>query len=226
MKIIIKRFVAYAIDILLVSILSTLITSNSYINKDYKKYIAVTEEYETFYNEYEDSIESLQDALEDEAITQDEYDDKLEVINTEYNDKNIDYNYKLIKLSIIPTTISILIILLYFVIVQYYFNGQTIGKKIMKLRVVSNGDKKLNLLNYLLRSLILNSVFINVLTVIMILVLSKSSFLVYNEIIYVVNYVLEMAIIFMMCFDKNNRGLQDFVANTKVVWEGNVNEVQ
>jgi len=225
MKMVMKRFVAYTIDIMLVSIVSTLITSNSYINKDYKKYISVSEEYNEFYDEYEDSLDELQDSLEDEEITQDEYDEKEKIINDKYNDKNINYNYKLIKLSVIPTIISILVILLYFVVIQFYLNGQTLGKKIMKLRVVSNNGKKLNILNYLLRSLILNSVFTNVLTVIFVLTLSKNGYLIYNEIIYVVNYILEMAIIFMMCFDKNNRGLQDYVANTKVVWEGNKNEV-
>ena len=226
MKIIMKRFVAYAIDILLVSVVSTLITSNSYINKDFKKYMNVTEEYETFYDNYEESVEALDEALEYEAITKDEYHSKLANINKEFDKKNMDYSYQLIKLSVVPTIISILFILLYFVVIQYYLNGQTIGKRIMKLRVVSNNDKKLNLFNYLLRSLILNSVFINVLTVIFVLTLSKSGYLIYNQIIYVVNDVIEMVIILMMCFDKNNRGLQDYVANTKVVWEGVKNEVQ
>ena len=38
MKIVFKRFFAYFIDILLVSIIATFISSNSYMNKDYKKY--------------------------------------------------------------------------------------------------------------------------------------------------------------------------------------------
>lgn len=225
MKIIMKRFVAYAIDIMLVSIVSTLITSNSYINKDYKKYMSVSEEYQEFYDNYEDLKEDLQETLEDEEITQDEYDSKLDNIDKEFNKKNIDYNYKLIKLSVVSTIISMLVLILYFVVIQYYLNGQTIGKKIMKLRVVSNSGKRLSILNYLIRSLILNSVFTNVLTVVCVLILSKSNYLIFNEIIYVVNYVIEMAIIFMMLFNKDNRGLQDYVANTKVVWEGVENEV-
>ena len=96
----------------------------------------------------------------------------------------------------------------------------------MKLRVISNNNKKLNILNYLLRSLVLNEVLINGLSVIMVLVLSKNNYLIYNEIIYVVNYVLEMALIFMIVFDKNNRGIHDYVANTKVIFEGDKNEVQ
>lgn len=220
MKIVIKRFVAYAIDIFIVSMISSLITSNTLINKDYKKYMDTYEEYEKIVDKYEVDKEALNDALEYEAITDEEYDIKLEKLNDSFDKDNIEYNYRLIKLSIVSTLISMLLILLYFVVIQYYFNGQTIGKKIMKLRVISNSDKKLNILNYLIRSLILNSVFINTLSIVMVLVLSKSNYLIYNEIIYVVNYIVEMAIIFMMGFTKDNRGLQDYVANTKVIYEG------
>lgn len=225
-KTIFKRLIAYMIDILIVSLISTFITSNIYINKDYKEYIKTSDEYDAFYEGYVDSIEQLQEKLEDEEINQDEYDKKEEKLNSAFDKKNKDYNYKLIKLSTISTTISLLVILLYFVVIQFYFNGQTVGKKIMKLRVVSNSDKKLNIFNYLLRSLILNEVLINGLSVIMVLMLSKSNYLIYNEIIYVVNYVLEMAIIFMIVFDKNNRGIHDYIANTKVIYEGDKNEVQ
>lgn len=220
MKLVIKRFVAYAIDILIVSLISSLITSNTLINKDYKKYMDTYEEYDKVVDKYEVDRGALEDALEYEAISQDEYDVKLEKLNDSFDKDNVNYNYKLIKLSLIATTISIFLILLYFVVVQYYFNGQTLGKRIMKLRVVSNSDKKLNILNYLIRCLILNSVLINTLSIIMVLVLSKSNYLIYNEIIYVVNYIVEMVIIFMMGFTKDNRGLQDYVANTKVIYEG------
>lgn len=220
MKLVIKRFVAYAIDILIISLISSLITSNTLINKDYKKYMDTYEEYDKVVDKYEVDRGALEDALEYEAISQDEYDVKLEKLNDSFDKDNVNYNYKLIKLSLIATTISIFLILLYFVVVQYYFNGQTLGKRIMKLRVVSNNTKKLNILNYLIRSLILNSVLINTLSIIMVLVLSKSNYLIYNEIIYVVNYIVEMAIIFMMGFTKDNRGLQDYVANTKVIYEG------
>ena len=225
MKIVFKRILAYMIDILLVSLISTLITSNSYINKDYKKYNEVYKKYEVVYDEYNESKENLQEKLEDKKISQKEYDKEEKKLNTSFDKENINYNYKLIKLSVIPTTISILVILLYFVVIQYCFNGQTLGKWIMKLRVVSNNKKKLNMLNFLIRSLILNGVLINSLSVILIILLSKNNYLVYNEIIYVVNYVLEMAIIFMMVFDKNNRSVHDYIANTKVICEGEKNEV-
>lgn len=219
-KIVFKRLVAHMIDGFLITMIATLITSNSYINKDYKEYNKTYNEYESFVEKYEESKESLDDALEYESITDDEYDKKIEKLNKDYNEKTINYNYKIIKLSIVPTIINILLILLYFTVIQYYFNGKTLGKWIMKLKVVSNNNKNLNILNYLIRSLILNNVLINILNVIMILVLSKSNYIIYNNIIYIVSYAIEMSIIFMILFNKENKGLHDYIANTKVIYEG------
>lgn len=225
MKIMIKRFIAYVIDILLVTLIASLLTSNALINKDYKKYMDTYEEYEKVVDKYEEDKETLEEILEYETITEEEYNTKLEELNNSFNEYNIDYNYKLIKYSIISTIISILLTLLYFVVIQYYFNGKTLGKRIMNLRVVSNNDKKLNIFNYLFRSLILNSVLINILNIIMVIVLSKNNYLIYNEIIYVINYVIELSIIFMISFTKDNRGLHDYISNTKVIYEGEINEV-
>ncbi|MBQ9072034.1 MAG: RDD family protein [Bacilli bacterium] len=212
MKIVLKRVVAYIIDIILVSLISTFLTSNSFINKDYDKYANTYDEYEEVYNEYTNSIEEL-----DDELTDDEYNKKLEEINKEYEGTLENYNYKLVKLSIIPTSISIIIIILYFVVLQYLLKGQTIGKKIMKLQVKSNNDKKLTIFNYILRSLIVNEVLINILSIIFLLVLKKEGYLIYNQIIYVVSYIIEMVIIFMIAFDKNHRSLHDYIANTKVI---------
>ncbi len=235
MKIIFKRLVAYVIDIVLVSLLATVITSNNYINKDYKKYQDVYKDYEKYATKYNDFIEDLEelevselkDRYEDyskylENIDTDELSEKdIEKIKTdskeEYQKKLENYSYKLNKLSIVPKVISILCILLYFVVFQYYFDGQTLGKKLMKLQVVSNNGKQLTILNYFLRSLILNEVIINIISIICILTLNQSNYMIYNEIIYYVTYVLEMTIIFMIMFDKNNRGLHDYAANSKVI---------
>lgn len=245
MKIVLKRIGAYLIDIILVSVVATMLSSNSYINKDYKKYQETYNEYTKKYegyieyytkleNYYEDEklsekeynkllefdgeyTEDLINYYEDKKINKDEYNKIIENLDSNYSDVEINYSYKLLKYSIISTIINLMCILLYFVVIQFYFNGQTLGKKIMKLRVISNNDKKLSIVNFLIRSLIVNEVFINILNIIFLVILSKNNYLAYNQIIYVITYILEMTIIFMILFDKNNRGVHDYISNTKVI---------
>ena len=245
MKLLLKRIGAYLIDIILISLIATFLSSNKYINKDYKEYTKVYEEYNENYNEYNRFITKLNNSYEnnkiskkeykdllkydtkytkelkssykDNKITKKEYNSILENLNENYSKLETNYSYKLLKKSIIPTIINMLCILLYFVVMQYYFNGQTLGKKIMNLRVVKNNDKKITIFNFLLRSLIVNEVFINICSIICLLVLSKNSYIAYSQIIYIITYIFEMAIIFTITFDKNNRGLHDHICNTKVI---------
>ncbi len=213
MKKVLKRIVAYIIDIFLVMMLSTFITSNPYINRDYNKYIDELDKYSELSDNYNKSVEELKE----KNMNEQEYDEELEKINLEYEKIEENYSYKLIKLSIIPAIIEILCIVLYFVLIQCYFNGQTLGKKLMKLRVESNNGKPLTLLNYFVRSLILNGVLINVLNIVFVIFFSKKNYLVCNQVLYVISEVVELCLLFTIIFDKNNRGIHDYISNTKVV---------
>jgi len=247
MKIIFKRIIAYLLDVFIITLISTLLVSNKYININYEKYQTVFETYNKEYNEYDYIIGALNDSFDDEKITKKEYSkitkrsnkykiimdnyfDDSKITKNEYNKiiKEIEEvysntqttnNYKLIKYSTIPTIISVLTILLYFVVIQYNFNGQTLGKKIMKLRVVSNSDKKLTIYNFFIRSLIVNEIFINILNIVFVNILSKNNYIFYNQIIYIITYILETCIIFSILIDKNNRGIHDYVSNSKVIEE-------
>ena len=106
MKKVLKRIVAYIIDIFLVMMLSTFITSNPYINRDYNKYIDELDKYSELSDNYNKSVEELKE----KNMNEQEYDEELEKINLEYEKIEENYSYKLIKLSIIPAIIEILCI--------------------------------------------------------------------------------------------------------------------
>lgn len=245
MKLVLKRIGAYLIDIILVSSVATLISSNNYINKYYKKYEETYKEYNYKYESYINYYEKIENFYEDKKISEKEYEklikyeeiytkdlinfyedknidkDEYEIIienlNLEYSNTELNYSYKLLKYSTIPTIVNLMCILLYFVVFQFYFGGKTLGKRIMKLKIVSNNTQKLNIVNYLTRSLIVNEVLINVISLICLIVLSKNNYISYSKLIYVITYILEMVILFMIVFDKNNRGLHDYISNTKVI---------
>ena len=215
---ILRRIMAYFIDIILVVMVSTLITSNKYIDINYSKYQKVYNEYKTCSDEYESLLKDSEEEKLDEKES-----DKLD----KYEEKLNNYSYRLSKLSFVPRFMGIILSLFYFVVLQFYFNGQTLGKKIMKLRVVSNDNKNINIFSFLIRSLIVNEIFISSLNLICILFLSKNAYFTYSKVIYFVTYFIEILIVFTIIFSKDNRGIHDILANTKVIDERkNKDEVQ
>lgn len=253
MKIVFKRFIAYLLDIILVTLISSILISVKFINVEYDKYMEAYNNYTTEHNEYDKVIDNIFLSYEDKKITnkeykkiikidnkysnelkmyyedkkisKDEYKNYMEKINKDYSKIQLDNSYLLTKYSKINVIVTSLCILMYFTLMPYFCKGQTFGKKIMGIKIVSNKDKKLKYSNYLLRSLIVNEVFINILNVLCILILSKNNFIMYNKIMYVVTYILEVSIVISILFDKNNRGIHDLLSGTKVIGIEGYNEV-
>lgn len=195
MKLMFKRLGAYIIDIFIVLIISSILSNIGSLNYQmdkymdtYNKIIKVTEKYE-----------------------------KKEIKKKEYTVEMSRLSYKLEKNSTITTIISMACLIGYFGIFQYSQNGKTIGKRILKLQVVKNKDGNLNLVNYLLRSLILNNIIFSIIRLILLYTLSKNTYMgVYN---YLANgqSILQLLIVVSMLISKEGRGIHDFVAGSKVV---------
>ena len=154
MKLKIKRFIAFIIDIFIVSIISETLSSINFINI-YK------EDYKEKYYEYE----KIYDSFLEEEIS----------IN-EYNEKVIYYNFELSKLSSISNTIYMIIFLSYFVGINCLYEGQTIGKKIMNIKIVSENNIKINGWIYLLRTLLITGIFSTFLLTISTMILNKETY--------------------------------------------------
>ena len=107
--------------------------------------------------------------------------------------------------------------MLYFGVFQYLLKGETIGKKIFKLKVVSASNKKLNILNYLLRSLIVNDVLLNIVGILFLAFAKKSVYLQADSIVRGIISVVEAIIIFLVLTREDGRGLHDLLFNTKVI---------
>ena len=196
-----KRISAYLIDILFIIIVIGLISEIKFINPYYDKYI---ESYET-YNEI------LEDYTNEE-ITEKEF------------VKLYDENYYLVsKYSVSYNIVIVVVIMLYFGVFQKFNKGQTIGKKIMRIRVVSNNNdnEKVSLFRYLIRILPMYYIYIGgliplVINTILVFILNENNFINVTMIVsYLFLFVGVLSFIFI-CIRKDERGLQDIIANTKV----------
>lgn len=188
-----KRLAAYIIDIIIVSTI-VLVICTALPNKD---------------KENENKLQELSTQLMNKEIDVNKY-------MNEYQDLIYSNN----KNEIIELTINLVITIAYFVVFQYMNKGQTIGKKLLKIKVIDNNTKKeVSIIKGLLRSILVFNIISSTVSVSLINILSKktymSTYLTINEIETI--FIIVTAILIL--YRKDGRGLHDMIANTMVITE-------
>lgn len=246
MKKIFKRLIAYIIDIFLITALSSAIMQLPLFNNDlanYNKYYKQTTKIQENYIKFNNDLKKY---YKDKNLTKEEYDKLLkykdynDVLEKYYKDDKLSkkdyskleqdssklmekeyktYYYKLNKSYKVNNIIYIALILLYFVGVNLLTNGQTLGKKVMKLKIVNNSDEytKVSVFNYFLRALVLYNPLYYLMVLLGVELMSANSF--YNWMIVwsnIQNY-LQIIIMIMILARVDNRGLHELLSKTKVI---------
>ena len=187
-----KRFAAYLIDLIIVTLLAGAI---SLVFLDNTKGQNSTEAYM-----------SLTKKFTSGEITQ-------EVYNKEAN----ELNYLMTKENAGVTIVNIGVALVYYVVLCYFCHGITLGKYLFNMRIVSSKDKELNMGNYLLRALFVNLILTNTLSVVLVSVLDKTNFMsIYPKVSNGLTIFLLATLIFMM-YRNDGRGLHDMISGTMVI---------
>ena len=199
----IKRLVAYLIDSVIISVIIILLSNLKIINPKYEQYKEARTKYQEKYDEILSSNTSY-------------------IIDDEMRDLMYDVSYYGVSL----TAIEFGVIILYFTLFPTFFKGQTIGKKIMKLMIVSSDEgKKVSFFTYLFRSLIYPifslGLFYCATTVmgdmIFLLVLKKSHFDLTKQIFIYIGLIWGYADSIFGLVRKDNKLLHDIVTRTKVI---------
>lgn len=188
-----QRFVAFMIDLILVSFITSLVTAiiptNSSIDKLYDQQVKIVENYTTG------------------KITMQEYVNQL-----------VDINYDIAKQTGIITLVSIAISLLYYVLYVYRNDGQSIGKKMMKIKIQKKDkDKELTMNDLLFRTMILQGTLVSIIGFCTILFLDKDTYLATNSLLNLIQYSILIISFFLVAFTKERQCLHDMVAKTEVV---------
>lgn len=188
-----QRFVAFMIDLILVSFITSLVTAiiptNSSIDKLYNQQVKIVENYTS------------------RKITMQEYVNQL-----------VDINYDIAKQTGIITLVSIAISLLYYVLYVYKNDGQSIGKKMMKIKIQKKDkEKELTMNDLLFRTMILQGTLVSIIGFCTILFLDKDTYLATNSLLNLIQYSILIISFFLVAFTKERQGLHDMVAKTEVV---------
>ena len=186
-----QRAFALFIDVLIVTFVSVILTI----------WIPESQKYKNSYKEELDTIEEFVNG---------------EIKEKELEDRTYELTYIMNKETVIESLVKIVITIAYFGTYAYYSNGQTLGKKIMKIKVVSFDNKEVSHFSMLSRSLLINGVLLSIIEVALLFLPKDKYFLIISPFEYVMMLFMIISI-FMVIFRNDKRGLHDFVCKTKVV---------
>ena len=188
------RLTAYIIDVIIISLITSIIFTSIPTNN----------------KELEKQLSSLQDEVLSNNITYEEFVDEYQ-----------DLYYKNKKDTMTQSAITLTITIAYFVIFQYMNKGQTIGKKILHLRVVDNNtEKPLSIFKGLIRSLLIWNILSGTLGIVLIYILNKESYITSYLIISSIESIFIFITAMFTLYRKDNRGLHAIIINSTVIIQG------
>ena len=183
-----KRLGACLLDVIIVSILTSIITMG------FKNSNSVTEE-----------MNELLEKMANGEVTSEEYSEQIFELNYEY------------QRSIVPTTVvNVVVCFGYFVIFGCLNKGQTFGKKIFKIKIVNKENKDPSILNMLGRNIFLYSILTGLINVISVYIFNVKTFNYINNISNYISYGFVIICMFMIMNRKDGRGLHDMMGGTTV----------
>ena len=243
---IMKRIMAYLIDLILITMLAQGLSSTTILNPNLNKYQKYSKEYNELYSDYANFALRIQKYYQDKNLTEEEYNKLIEKypsyeekinkyykdsklteknykklvteITKEYSTKANKIYYKIEKNSIADLSIYIILVILYFVGFNVATNGQTLGKKLMRLKIVNNEDekKKVTALNYLIRTILMYELSYYIVRLVGINILNNKTYMTVTSYTYYLQTILDFAIMVTILARKDQRGLHDILSKTRV----------
>jgi len=186
-----KRLVAFIIDIMIVYCISSFV-SMPFLNQ------------------------STSDKLSKQLIEIREKYENKEIESKEFVSQYANLSYKIARTTGIYSIVTIIFEIVYFVVLQLYWNGQTIGKKIMKLKVISL-DGELDCNQMIFRSFIANFILLNIISFALMLFSPKDVYFYGIAFFEFIQYSICAISIFMVLYSADGCSIHDKLTHTKVV---------
>ena len=166
---------------------------------------------------------SQEQPVEDQPIPEPVQEEKDEVLGMqkamlEYYEGQLGNLYIIEKHNSYTALFNILVCIFYYGTFQFFNKGQTLGKKLVKIKVSQyDKKKKYNHGLMILRSCINYGLIFNFLSFLLLLVLNENTFIYPIGLIEFLSMVVTLTLIIMAAFKKDGRTLSDILCNTKVI---------
>lgn len=187
-----QRIVSYIIDIFIVTFIVSAITF----------FIPISEEYDKAYETAKNTISDYTAG----KIDSDKY----------FEDYSIA-SYTMAKETSIHTVISLLVTTAYFGTYAYYKKGQTLGKKLMKIKITTLSGEDVSHNTMILRTLLIYGVITSAVSLILIQFLDSSQYFRIGNMVQGVQSLFVLVSMFMVMFRKDGKGLHDLICKTHVI---------
>ncbi|MEG0826195.1 MAG: RDD family protein [Bacilli bacterium] len=186
-----KRLLAYVIDFLI--FFSAMLLIETMLPK--------SEELNNLNNQ----LLEIEDSYINQKITAEEYINEYQQIIILYDKENIGLNI-----------CSLILILGIYIIIPFYNNGQTLGKKIIKIGIVKNNGN-LTIRDMILRNFITTSLLQLMLSSMFVYILPSNIYFIIISIIGFIQILLVILTLFMILYRKDKKGIQDLITGTSVI---------
>jgi len=187
-----RRMSAYFIDLLIISIIVSIITAGMSTTKQEE----ILEKQEEIIYKYE----------------------KSEITITEYNKEIGVLSYDLQKANIVPSIITLTLSIAYFIVFQFLNKGQTIGKKFLRIKIQEKG-KDPSLKSIIIRTIIVNGIFGTFIAIILVYILNRNNFYNIYSIVSSIESIFIIVSALFILYRKDKLGLHDIIAHTEVIDE-------
>lgn len=206
MGLVLRRVSAFILDMFLITFITMALSNLSYLNPYKYEAEEIQKNYLNNYSEFMDNIYEM---------------DEIDV-NGLLN--KIAHPYQeLVKSRVFTDIYYILTSFLYFVCFAYFNKGQTIGKKVFKLKIVGNTKEKITFTQMILKNLIYGSnlymginLFI-LIRIILIFSIKESVPFFYISAIMAYGQIIIEIISIVWLLKNKNRSLSDIISSTKVI---------
>lgn len=140
-----------------------------------------------------------------------------DINSQEYIEKYIDLTYDINKASVNTNLIYLVVCIGYFLIFQYLNKGATIGKKLMKIKIVNNDNTDINFIQMFIRTSIINEIIPMTMMLILVFVSSGINFFIGYSLISFTENLFVIACILMILIRKDNLALHDILSRSMVI---------
>ena len=203
-----KRLLAFIIDMIIVSIISSIIYSG--LNSIFNFKTTNTENYVK-------NVEAITNKFNE--IDKDNTADMEETYNliSDFSNMTKD-NYKDITIEGVPNSlVNFVVVVLYFIVLAFYLKGQTFGKKLLNIRIVNNDNKPVSVNALLVRGIILYSLYSTIVDLIFVFILDNDSYYKLHSVMSGISFTVMFISFVMIIFNKDKKGIHDLISKTKVV---------